>query len=105
MDFSDELSCMDTPEKIRLTAFVISEGLMRAPFPIGMLFGLVRWRHGKIGVKNVILKYAKDHEASVLEMFEQTLHHMVYGKDREDSDSVGGFSQREINMILKEARL
>jgi hypothetical protein len=41
-------------------------------------------------------------EPATLNLWEQTLLHMTSGKDREDTDSVGGWSQRELDIFTKQ---
>lgn len=86
-------------DKLRGLVIVHATGLM---LPRGSLrLGL--WLAGLRGEtrKAVFLAelYRRD-PAGALLLWEQTCSHVLNGRDREDANSVGGWSQREIDLFL-----
>lgn len=89
------------PDDDKLRGLVIAHatGLM---LPRGILrlgLWLVGLRGGARKALFLAELYRRD-AAGALTLWDQTCSHVLNGKDREDADSVGGWSQREIDLFL-----
>lgn len=94
---------------VRLTAlphwFVLGHvhdlGLMRCrQQPLAALIWLVKKTKGVGGLLFFFADLQKRSPDVLAMWWADTLHHMHLGKDTEDADSVGGWSQREIDMLV-----
>lgn len=81
-------------EKAYMMATIYDQGLMYPKGILRIIFWIVRKRR-----KNFIIQIAKKSPQILDEWVNQTIHHMINGKDVEDKNSAGGFSQREINIL------
>lgn len=91
----------NTPEALRPTvaAFVVQRGLMVGPWWFRMLVGAINRNRPAVAIAKLRGFYVRlPNEAAHL--ITETARHMRHGKDREDADSVGGFSQREFDLIV-----
>lgn len=98
-EFANQLDNSPHSTKVHLVAYTLSEGLMQMPFPFGILTGLLKLVRGKDGIKKFVYIISNAHVDIFNQMYNDTISHMLYGTDREDKNSVGGFSQRELNLI------
>lgn len=87
-------------DKLRGLVIVHATGLM---LPRGILrLGL--WLVGLRGEARkafFLAELYRQDPAGALTLWEQTCSHVLKGKDREDADSVGGWSQREIDLFVR----
>lgn len=102
------LALKDLPaeQMVAVQSTVTAEGLMLVPFPFNLVFSFIEWRHGKQNAHRAFWTriYNQD-PASFGRLFGDTIRHMLLGKDREEKTSVGGFSQRELDIVIKAAGL
>lgn len=76
-------------------------GLMKMPPPWGVMLWLIRKLRGSQGVTNFFWHMSQRSPDQVNAWVAQMLQHLHFGKDTEDSDSLGGWSQREINLLAE----
>jgi hypothetical protein len=88
-----------SPEELLFATVLVSSRLMNFANPIirsAMWIGRIIHRVDRFDQALLMLsKFPK----VARETIENTARHALSGKDREDRNSVGGFSQREINLI------
>ncbi len=83
-------------------AHVHDLGLMRCrQQPLAMMISLVRRLRGTGGMLALFLNLKQRSPDVVTMWFADTLNHLHLGKDTEDTDSVGGWSQREIDLLCE----
>ena len=87
-------------------AGIFGFGLMYGPWWLRMGVRIGMWRRKVSAVQawtdlfNVMEKRDRDGLRTLLtDMRHQTVSHIVHGKDREDKNSVGGFSKREAQAV------
>ncbi len=91
--------CKSDPTEVVLATY--SLGLMEfAGKASKATVWLIRLVRGQTGVENFLRFLWKKSPDTVHVMHYETALHSVYGKDAEDSDSVGGWSQREIDLLV-----
>lgn len=87
----------------QLAAVIVDLGLMRLRYEEPQVAGAmemlknVRGRRGLIDFFTFLWVLEPD---TLTEFKEDIIFHILSGKDTEDSDSVGGWSQREIDLLL-----
>lgn len=81
-------------------ARVYELGLMNFKGITGWLVRLLRKYKEGVGVFHLFNYLNKSNPKEIDKCIEDTIYHIVKGEDDEDSDSVGGWSQREIDLIL-----
>lgn len=87
-------------DQYKLAAIVFELDLMRFPWHLQPLVAWVRRRRGREGLMAYFKRMSK--QAGFVEDFvEQTAVHIESGRDREDRDSVGGLSQREVDALIR----
>ena len=94
-----DLNNLPLPQKIAVGAHLLDAGLMRMS---GVLLGmqwLLKRARGYKGAYAFMIRTSADHPQQFKAFWEDTSNHILNGKDTEDTDSVGGYSQREVNMI------
>lgn len=97
------LAIMNTSDRHKpdLLAALHHLGLMKAEggiFRISLaVVGTMKGRPGLLA----FFRHLQKRKPSVIDaMIAQTVYHAVHGNDREDADSMGGWSQREIDLLL-----
>src|SRR5665213_2301630 len=98
--FSRDLLNLPMMQQLDCFAHCIAVGCMKSHWSTNWCFNIIKWRHGEIGIKYLIAKLGLFNSIQ-----QDTIHHLLYGRDRTDKDSVGGFSQCELDDIAKSAGL
>jgi hypothetical protein len=83
-----------------LVQFVIQERLMKAPKSLRLSHGIASFFGGSVARYNFWQQIALRDCSIILDIIEATKHHMLNGTDTDDVDSVGGFSQAELDKIV-----
>ncbi|MGA4550626.1 hypothetical protein [Methylorubrum aminovorans] len=79
---------------VHATGLMLPRGILR----LGLwLVGL----RGEAGKARFLVELYRRDPAGALTLWAQTCEHVLHGKDREDANSVGGWSQREIDLFLE----
>ena len=99
--FAERIEDLSPQKAADFQAFVLTEGLMKLPFPFGIITGILRLLKGKQGIRNFVYIIADKHPELLERWVFDTVTHILYGNDKEDVKSVGGFSQRECDLITK----
>jgi hypothetical protein len=87
-------------QRLIVVAHIYDLGLMQFRGPMGLLLSLVRRLRGTIGISAFFERYSRHNPGPVLQgLLVETAMHVAKGHDREDADSVGGWSQREIDAL------
>lgn len=87
--------------KIVVGARCFADGLMVMPLWVRICLSFAVWRHGKLAAYYLwFLRMEQADPGNADDMWQQIVQHMLNGKDREDRGSVGGFSQRELDMFV-----
>lgn len=100
-------SCFLTiPQQNRwvVLARVYEIGLMNFRGPLGFLVRLLRKYKGGQGVFQFFSILNNLFPKEIDKCIEDTVYHIVKGEDRTDADSVGGWSQAEIDLFLSRVR-
>jgi hypothetical protein len=101
-----DLRNLSENRKIKYLAYCWVVPLMLPPWYLRPLFALLKRLRGEAGFRSVIKWMNNKTDGDFLDGIEKdTLDHLLTGHDTEDRDSVGGFSQREINAIVHAAEL
>jgi hypothetical protein len=100
--------CLETTpvaEWWKVLGFVHDLGLMRfGQWPMRAALGIVRRFRGTVGVL-AFFKHLQDRTPDqVGEFMGQTIGHLLTGKDLEDPKSAGGWSQREVDLLLSRVK-
>lgn len=97
---------LQTEEKVIFLTNTIQFGLMNAPVLLNIVLKGLKATRGRNGLLAFFKKmYARPDQANILAgMIADTRAHLFNGKDTEDKDSVGGFSQRELDLLFKDIR-
>lgn len=80
-----------------VVAQIIAADLMRGPWWFQLLVGMVRLRGRVVERLTYVLTRHPDMAADIICA---TINHIKHGKDTEDRDSYGGFSQREFDLMV-----
>ena len=88
---------MTDSQKQRMTFFLLNNGLMRPSAWLRIPLKFIKWRHGTMGIYVFVSKAGQSFSNS---MINQTFVWMLEGHDAEERISIGGFSQREIDLIV-----
>jgi hypothetical protein len=93
-----------TPLAANIAAGVTGAGLMPPPWWLRACIWIIERRYKKGKVICAFLLFhslARRGHAQIAEtIVSNTVKHLLNGVDREDENSVGGFSQREINSLV-----
>lgn len=84
------------PYRPDIAARIIHGDLMRGPWWFQGLLWIIRRRRAPLQRLRVL--YARSPNLAD-DLIKDTAKHMRHGHDREDATSVGGFSQREMNLM------
>jgi hypothetical protein len=84
-----------------LAGYLMAEGLMFPPIHLWPIFWVLRRIRGKQGLYNFVAILSQIYPRAIDGIIADTAKHMLDGRDTEDADSVGGFSQRELNLIVR----
>jgi hypothetical protein len=90
------------PNRPTLVAAINAAGLMKGPLWWRLAARLVQLRHWCSLFDAYYRIYRAPHPKApqvVDALLDDTARHAQFGDDREDEDSVGGFSQREIDIL------
>ena len=97
-----DLEALPHPLRLVLLVQIWKLGLMRPKgFALRFLFWFAKRMRGDKGLPIMLKALEQKDPAAVQSFWDQTIAHIRNGKDREDMDSVGGFSQSEIDLIAK----
>lgn len=88
-------------DQYKLAAVVFDLDLMRFPWYLQPLVAWVRRRKGRAGLMTYFKTMTTKQPKFVTDFVEQTAVHIESGRDREDRDSVGGLSQREVDVLIR----
>lgn len=69
--------------------------------PLAFLMWVLHKTKGTNGMLHFFVNMNKRSPDTVTEWFVDTLRHLHFGKDTEDRPSVGGWSQREIDLLVE----
>lgn len=85
--------------KIPITSFVLTAGLMVAPWYVR----LIAFVFGFNNEKKYKMYYGalSDNKTILNDFWKQFLDHIENGKDRFDKNSAGGYSQKELDVLIK----
>lgn len=81
-----------------VAAAIIEHDLMLGPWLFRLALAVMRWRGNPVG--RLTAFYMRSSESARALLYD-TARHIRDGKDTEDTTSVGGFSQREINTLVR----
>jgi len=98
---AEKIDMFKPGEKIIFLTNVVEHSLMRAPFPINIVFAFAKKHKGRAGIAHMfhnLNNFGRDYGDK---MIADTRKHMLTGVDTEDNNSVGGFSQRELNLLFR----
>lgn len=89
-----------------VNAVVIYHGLMKTAWLPQLMFNIIKKLFGMKGLVELFrsLEEQESTRESMVELREQTIQHMLSGKDTSSPNSAGGFSQKEIDILIKEFR-
>ena len=94
---------LGTRSRVAVVHTVLWHRLMQ---PTQAWVGVLVWvakRRGKASLQKFLeITDGQPNSTFVRDVYVQTIRHIIHGKDREDRDSVGGFSQREMDLIVTE---
>lgn len=95
-----DMMALSNPEMIAAQILVMERKLM---LPLGifkwaLMFVSLRGARGRVAF---IKEHYRREPQKALALWKQTADHVLKGKDREDRDSVGGWSQREIDLFCE----
>jgi len=88
---------MTDSQKQLMTFFLLDNGLMRPSAWLRLPLKFVKWSKGSLGIWNFVRKVGQPFSDN---MINQTFVWMLEGHDTEERTSIGGFSQREIDLIV-----
>lgn len=95
------LASVKEEDRWKIVATVHMLGLMKFKSRTFRFFlWLIRRVRGKQGVFNFFAQLQQRSPETVTDFLEQTIMHIMNGIDIEDPDSVGGLSQRELDLLL-----
>lgn len=95
------LASVKEVDRWKIVATVHMLGLMKFKSRTFRFFlWLIRRVRGKAGVFAFFEQLQKRSQETIDEFLEQTVMHIMNGEDTEDADSVGGLSQRELDLLL-----
>jgi hypothetical protein len=99
--FKETLRTFPDSKLPSLMAVICGLGLMRPRGWFRMAVKVISWRHREPKHAAYLRMFIMGERGLNLakEIRAQTVQHILQGRDTEDADSVGGFSQREINII------
>lgn len=98
----DDLNALPQPLRLVLMVQLWQHKLMLPRgWALRFMFWFAKKRHGQNAMSLLVSIFQKKSPESVQAFWDQTITHIRTGKDREDRDSVGGFSQREINLVTR----
>lgn len=101
---ADDIRSVPEQNRAAFAACISALGLMKGPIFWRVSARLVQLRH-RCSLEGAYLRlYTAPHREApkvVEAVIEHTAHHARFGTDREDNDSVGGFSQREIDALAQ----
>jgi hypothetical protein len=86
------------PVPSRIAAAIIAQRLMLGPIWFRVLCGFLKLRGN---YENRILYFVMHVPDLANSIIDNTADWMVRGSDKEDLKSVGGFSQREVNLLVE----
>lgn len=87
-------------EIYKLNAAFIYLGLMYPNLKYLIILKFIKFLRGYSGLEVFFIELQKREPNTCRQLILQTANHCLRDKDREDKDSVGGFSQREIDLFL-----
>ena len=97
---AEKIESLTNDEKITLIANVVEHRLM-----VGRLFNLIfttiLLKKSRAGVEKTISFLMKFQPQIIDSIVKSTKYHLLVGDDLEDTNSVGGFSQRELNLLFR----
>lgn len=93
---------LDPVRRPAVLAHAHNERLMRARGTLRPMLWLVRRLRGKRGVEAFFDHLAVRDPRAMHAMWWQMLDHIHLGRDTEDADSSGGWSQQELDLFLAE---
>lgn len=98
---AEAIASIPSDEQPRFLAVVHELGLMRCvQWPLSWM---LRWVHFSRGHPSMVLFFKQMRRRSpdaFRDWMQQTIDHCLNGVDTEDENSAGGWSQREIDMLL-----
>ncbi|MEA3537650.1 MAG: hypothetical protein U9R73_00805 [Pseudomonadota bacterium] len=87
------------PHQAEIASKILGWGLMREIGLFGFAVRILRWIRPRDYVRRLELFYHSN-PAEASHLLLMTAQHIVAGKDTVDRDSVGGFSQAEIDQLV-----
>jgi hypothetical protein len=104
-DLATMLENLDEFKTLEFVRLVLHKSLMKPPLWLGVMLALLKAIRGRHGINNFVTLLWNSKPEIIGDLFDQTIEHMLYGKDQEDVNSAGGFSQREIDLIVEHMQL
>jgi hypothetical protein len=99
--FASQMRKAGNVTKTNIVVLVIIKKLMFPPWWLRLMLGGLRLIRGEKGVVLMLWMLSAKNPEIIETMYSQTIDHMLTGKDREERTSVGGFSQRELDMVVE----
>lgn len=89
---------MTDSQKQHMAFFLLNRELMRpSDLALRLMIKFVKWRKGSLGVWFFVTKMEQPFSDNLIN---QAINWMLDGYDSEERTSIGGFSQREIDLIV-----
>lgn len=97
--FCGSLDALDADRRVALMQRIWCAGYMLPTGALRPLLWIVRITRGEAGVGH-LLRRLQQRNPDIFGLFwRQTLAHLLHGRDVEDRDSAGGYSQRELDQL------
>ena len=88
---------LSNEHKQLMTFYLLNKGLMKPSWWVRLPLKFIKWLRGSQGIYAFVVKAGQPFSDS---MINQTFAWMLDGHDTEERTSIGGFSQREIDLIV-----
>lgn len=97
MDLAWAVECVTVEDETFVAAHIVMNNLMLvSPWWWRVLFWLMKRSRNPFGV---LSHFYTSQPEEARHLLTETARHIRHGKDREEASSVGGFSQREVNIM------
>jgi hypothetical protein len=101
LDLERDLGSLTIGEKSLACMFAYRANLMRPPLPLRASLGLICLKHGKErGTVVFAADLAARSPATVADLWQGIMRHLVDGKDTYDARSAGGWNKAELDRFL-----
>lgn len=98
-EIATRLRMMTARMEVHVAANLVHRGLMFGPWWFMAMVWLIRRTYTASAFQRISMWFERMPDVAG-DVVNDTANHMIFGKDTEDQNSAGGFSQRELDMIV-----